>query len=120
MFSAAQHTMLTAALCHCKPCEPCERTLPEGASGHARARCLTGYRFLGAFLTTSCKAIMRRPALAKQIAIPQLNSKAIPFKLDHVIPSDELTHDWGCKGMLQCTAMQMFGCRLLTAAVLVL
>ena len=58
---------------------------------------------------------------------PQLNSKAIPVKLDHIIPSDELTHDTklvgGCKEMLQCTAMQMFGCksrekyRLLTVSV---
>ncbi len=48
----------------------------------------------------------------------QLNSKAIPFKLDHVIPSDELTHgDSRQLGMLQCTAKQMFKCRLLTAAV---
>jgi len=42
----------------------------------------------------------------------QLNSKAIPFKLDHVIPSDELTHDTmavgdagKCCNVQQCTCL---------------
>ena len=42
----------------------------------------------------------------------QLNSKAIPFKLDHVIPSGELTHDTmavgsatKCCNVQQCTCL---------------
>jgi len=38
-----------------------------------------------------------------RLLYPSLNSKAIPFKLDHIIPSDELTHD------TKAVAMQMYG-----------
>ncbi len=42
----------------------------------------------------------------------------VPFNLDHGITSDELTHDAKAAGdAMPCTPMQMFGSRLLTAAV---
>ncbi len=44
----------------------------------------------------------------------QLNSKAIPFKLDHILPSDELTHDTRavgdagkCCNVQQCTCLDV-------------
>jgi len=39
------------------------------------------------------------------------NSKAIPFKLDHVIPSDELTHDtMAVGGATKCCNVQQCTC----------
>jgi len=41
----------------------------------------------------------------------QLKSKAIPFKLDHVIPSDELTHDtMAVGGATKCCNVQQCTC----------
>ena len=42
---------------------------------------------------------------------PQLNSKAIPLKLDHIIPNDELTHDTKVGGdARRCCNVQQCKC----------